>query len=250
MDAANLFHSVAPEGRLVDRVVDQIQRLILDGHLRVGTRLPSEMELAAQLGVSRTVIREAVRILTAKGLLETRPGVGSIVRQMTRDQVVEPLGHLLRAHNVTLDDLHEVRGILEVEIAGLAARQADAEDIAKLRQAMEAMTRATNDAEALAAHDAEFHRALAQATHNPLLVILLDSIRDLMQEVRLRVSSYPDIVEVIIPDHYRVLDCVVAGDEEGARRAMREHIDHAREFQRAVFMREADDPEMSGDLES
>ena len=241
-----LFRSVAPEGRLVDRVVNQIQRLIVDGYLRVGTRLPSEMELAAQLGVSRTVIREAVRILTAKGLLETRPGVGSVVRQMTRDQVVEPLGHLLRAHNVTLDELHEVRGILEVEIAGLAARQADAEDITKLRQAMEAMTRATNDAEALAAHDAEFHRALAQATHNPLLVILLDSIRDLMQEVRLRVSSYPGIAEVIVPDHYRVLECVAAGDEEGARRAMREHIDHARDFQRAVFSRDNDEPETAG----
>lgn len=232
---ADLFHSVAPEGRLVDLVVSQIQRLIVDGQLRVGTRLPSEVELAAQLGVSRTVIREAVRILTAKGLLETRPGVGSIVRQMTRDQVVEPLGHLLRTHNVTLDDLHEVRGILEVEIAGMAAQQADAEDIAKLRQAVEAMTRATNDAKALAAHDAEFHRALAQATHNPLLVILLDSIRDLMQEVRLRVSSYPGIAEVIVPDHHRILNCVVARDGEGARHAMREHIDHAREFQRAVF---------------
>ena len=110
---------------------------------------------------------------------------------------------------------------------------------------MEEMTRATNDAEALAAHDAEFHRALAQATHNPLLVILLDSIRDLMQEVRLRVSSYPGIAEVIVPDHYRVLECVAAGDEEGARRAMREHIDHARDFQRAVFSRDTDEPETS-----
>lgn len=241
----NLFHSVAPEGRLVDRVVSQIQRLIVDGHLRIGTRLPSEMELAAQLGVSRTVIREAVRILTAKGLLETRPGVGSIVRQMTRDQVVEPLGHLLRAHNVTPDDLHEVRGILEVEIAGLAARQADTEDIGRLRQAMAEMSKATKGAEALAARDAEFHRALAQATHNPLLVILLDSIHDLMQEVRLRVSSYPGIAEVIIPDHYRILDYVVAGDEEGARHAMREHIDHAREFQRAVFSQETGDSEVA-----
>jgi DNA-binding FadR family transcriptional regulator len=67
-----------------------------------------------------------------------------------------------------------------------------------------------------------------------------------MQEVRLRVSSYPGIVEVIVPDHYRVLDCVVAGDEEGARRAMREHIDHARDIQRAVFLQETSNPETSG----
>jgi len=237
----SLFHSVAPEGRLVDRVVDQIQRLIVDGHLQAGTRLPSETELAAQLGVSRTVVREAVRILTAKGLLETRPGVGSIVRQVTRDRVVEPLSYMLRAHNVTLDDLHEVRGILEVEIAGSAAQQATNEDLARLREAVEAMSKVVDDPMALAAYDAEFHRALAQATHNPLLVILLDSIRDLMQEVRLRVSSYPGVVDVIIPDHYRVLECVMAGDEEGARNAMREHIEHARQFQRAVFLQGTDD---------
>jgi DNA-binding FadR family transcriptional regulator len=230
-----MFRSVAVEGRLVDRVASEIQRLIVDGQLLAGMRLPSEMELAAQLAVSRTVIREAVHILMAKGLLETRPGVGTIVREVTRDQVVEPLGHLLRVHNASLDHLYQVRAILEVEIAALAAAQAGEQDIAELQRMIREMEAASGNPETVAACDAEFHRWLAQTTANPLLIILLDSIRDLMQEVRLRVSTEPFVLRTIIPDHRRVLDCIIARDPEGARRAMRAHIDHARSIQLSVF---------------
>ena len=235
MTSENLFHAVAVEGRLVDRVANEIQRLIVDGQLPAGTKLPSEMELTGRLAVSRTVIRESVHILTAKGLLETRPGVGTIVRQVTRDQVVEPLGHLLRARNATLDHLSQVRSILEVEIAALAAAQATREDMAGLETVMAEMEAAAGDAVTIAARDADFHRGLAEITRNPLLIILLDSIRDLMREVRLQVSSHPDVVHTIIPDHRRILQRVVAGDPDGARRSMLEHIEHARKIQLAVF---------------
>src|SRR3990172_4915905 len=93
----SLFRSVGIKGGLVDRVVEEIQRVIVNGHLELGMKLPPERELAEELGVSRTVIREAVRILVAKGLLETRPGVGTIVRQVNRDQIVGPLSLLLQA---------------------------------------------------------------------------------------------------------------------------------------------------------
>ena len=235
MSVETMFRSVAAEGRLVDRVANEIQRLIVDGQLQAGVRLPSEMELAAQLAVSRTVIREAMHVLIAKGLLVTRPGVGTVVREITRDQVVEPLGHLLRVHNVSLDHLHQVRAILEVEIAGLAAAAASQMDVAELQQIMADMEAAAGDPETVAACDAEFHRWLAQATDNPLLVILLDTIRDLMQEVRLRVSTEPFVLQTIIPDHRRVLDSVVAHDPDGARQAMRTHVDHSRSIQLSVF---------------
>jgi GntR family transcriptional regulator, transcriptional repressor for pyruvate dehydrogenase complex len=235
MSVETMFQSVAQEGRLVDRVASEIQRLIVDGQLQAGVRLPSEMELAAQLAVSRTVIREAVHTLMAKGLLETRPGVGTTVREVTRDQVVEPLGHLLRVHNASLDHLYQVRAILEVEIAALAATQATPDDISELRQIMAGMESASDNPERVAASDAEFHRWLAQITRNPLLIILLDSIRDLMQEVRLRVSTYPDVVQTIIPDHRLILECVIANDAAGARSAMRNHVEHARTIQQSVF---------------
>lgn len=243
MSVETMFRSVAAEGRLVDRVASEIQRSIVDGQLQAGMRLPSEMELAAQLAVSRTVIREAVHTLMAKGLLETRPGVGTIVREVTRDQVVEPLGHLLRVHNASLDHLYQVRSILEVEIAALAATQAGEEDIAALQRIIREMEAASSEPETVAACDAEFHRWLAQTTDNPLLIILLDSIRDLMQEVRLRVSTEPFVLQTIIPDHRRVLDRIIAHDPDGARRAMRAHVDHARSIQLSVFAQPHDDPD-------
>jgi GntR family transcriptional regulator, transcriptional repressor for pyruvate dehydrogenase complex len=236
MSQEGLFRTVGSRGRLVDRVVDEVQTLIVGGQLPAGTRLPAEMGLAARFAVSRTVIREAVRILVAKGLLETRPGVGTTVRQVTRDQVVEPLSMLLQVHKGSIDHLHQVRSILEVAIAGLAAAQATPEDIIELRQIVTDQAMVGNEPTEFAAKDADFHRGLANTTHNPLLSILLDSIRDMMQEIRLRVSSRPDFNPLIVHDHQRILDCVAAKDADGARRAMQEHIERARAFQEQVFV--------------
>lgn len=237
MDSEAMFRNVGVQGGLVDRVVTEIQRVIVSGRLEPGMKLLPERELADELGVSRTVIREAVRILVAKGLLETKPGVGTIVRQVTSDQIVEPLSLLLQTQKrgVSIDHLHQVRRMLEIEIAGLAALQATTEDIAELREVLVEMESVTDIPEAFAARDADFHRGLAKTTHNPLLIILLDSIRDLMQEVRLLVTRHPALREKVTPDHQRILECVAAKDQEGARQAMEEHLEHARWFQEELL---------------
>ena len=204
-DDSSLFQTVSKQ-RLVDRVVTDVQDLIIQGKLAVGAKLPPERELAELLGVSRTVIREAVRILVTKGLLESKHGIGTMVRQVTRDQLVEPLGWLLQRNGVTLDDLHEVRTILEVEIAGQSAKRATAEDIARLEQLLEhAFTVRTNPA-AFAASDAEFHQVLAAILHNSMLTVLLDSIRTLMAEIRLKVSRYSEFDTIVLADHNAILE--------------------------------------------
>ncbi|MDI7276074.1 MAG: FadR/GntR family transcriptional regulator [Anaerolineae bacterium] len=237
MSGSSLFPTIGAEGRLVDRVVDEIQKLIVSGRLEPGARLPPERELAGQLGVSRTVMREAVHILVARGLLESKPGVGTMVRQVTSGQVAEPLLLLLQTqgHRVTVDDLHQVRSILEVAIADLAAANATPDDIDHLRRVMEGMEAARGDPAGFAQRDAEYHRALAQATHNPLLVALLDSIRDLMREVRQLVATQPGLAEMVLPYHRRLLERVIAGDARGARREMREHLEQARSVQEAAL---------------
>jgi GntR family transcriptional repressor for pyruvate dehydrogenase complex len=247
MQDQNLFRYVGIKGGLVDRVVGEIQRVIVDGQLEPGMKLPPERELAYELGVSRTVIREAVRILVAKGLLETRPGVGTLVRQVGRDQIVEPLSLLLQSQEggISLDHLHQVRQILEVEIAGLAAVQATEEDIARLKQIVNRMEAAAGVPESFAALDGDFHQALARTTRNPLLVLLLDSIRDVMQAVRLRVNRHPGLYERVMRDHTQIVERVAAKDARGARQAMREHLEHARDIQHAVLQHE-DDPLPTG----
>lgn len=231
MVTQTLFRTVGSKEKLVDRVVNEIEELIITGELAPQTKLPPERELTEQLGVSRTVVREAVRILVTKGLLETQPGVGTTVRQMTREQVVEPLNLLLRyrtGDKVSFDQLHQVRSILEIEIAGLAASQATEADLAQLKQIMAEMEAAQHDLDTLAARDADFHSALAKMTHNPLLAILVDSIRDLLQEYIALVTRYLDPRQDNLPLHSNLLERIEARDVEGARQAMRENLDQMR----------------------
>jgi len=229
-----LFRTIGSKDRLVDRVVNEIQRFILAGDLAPGSRLPPEREFAEQLGVRRTVLREAVRALVYKGYLETKQGIGTIVRRPSRELIAEPLGVLLQSKGLTIDHLHHVRSILEVEIVGLAALQATEQDLRSLQETVNGMVTA-NSPEEFADLDADFHKTLAQTSHNPLLVVLLDSIRDVMQEVRLRVTSHPYLRQTVIPDHAHILERVAARDVEGARQAMVAHLEHARRIQEELL---------------
>ena len=231
------FGAIGNKSALVNRVVQSIQEQILSDRLVVGTRLPPERELASRLGVSRTVVREAVCILAATGLLETRHGVGTTVRALSRDEVVKPLNLFLRTwgNAVSLEHLHQVRSILEVENAGLAAGQASEEDIQDLRRITVEMTAAAEDPVLFATKDSEFHRRLAETTHNPLLTLLLDSIQDLMIEIRRLVAKESDLFERVMPEHLKIFECIAARDAEGARQTMREHLATALNVQRKAL---------------
>ena len=228
MNEQTLFRAVGTSERLVDRVVDEIERLILDGSLQPGVRLPPEREFAEQLGVSRTVVREAVHILVAKGLLETRHGVGTIVRQVGGAQVVEQLGLLLQTRGMSLDHLFQVRIILEVEIAGLAASHVKEKDIAELESILENMRAVNDDPDAFAQGDIDFHRYLCNITGNPFFGMLLDSIRGMLQLIRLSTSRNLALHESVLVDLRLILDCVANGDVPGARESMRTHLESGR----------------------
>ena len=220
--------------RVMPDVVRALATDILSGRYAPGTLLPRENDLCAEHGVSRTVIREAVRILVTKGLLESKHGIGTMVRQGRRDQLVEPLGWLLQRNDATLDDLHEVRTILEVEIAGEAARRATEEDIAQLEQVVQHAAIVRTDPPAFAASDAEFHQLLANILHNTMLSVLLDAIRTLMSEIRLKVSRNSEFGTIVLADHAAILKAIRGRDSVGARAAMQSHLVHARAFHRAL----------------
>ena len=227
MTHESLFPTIGSKVRLVDRVVDEIQKLILNGQLKPGMKLPPERELADEIGVSRPVVREAVSILVAKGLLETKRGVGTIVRNMTRDQIVEPFNLLMKIRvggGVTFEQLYQVRSILEVKNAELAASEATDDDIIALRQVMADMEANQDDMVVFAVKDTDFHQLLAHATHNPVLELLTGVIRDLLEEYIVRVTVYLDPSRDVLPFHQRILDAVAAKDVEGARQAMEAHL--------------------------
>ena len=168
----NIFPTIGTSERLADRVAAEIQKLISQRDLIPDMKLPSERELCEQFGVSRTVVREAVRMLVSKGLLETRRGKGTLVCRMTSDQLSEPLSMLVatQSDRFTVDHIHQVRSILEVAIVRLAARQATEEDLLPAARSGRQNAEMDPHGERFAALDTDFHTLLAQTTHNPLLV--------------------------------------------------------------------------------
>jgi GntR family transcriptional regulator, transcriptional repressor for pyruvate dehydrogenase complex len=235
--ATPIFEQVAREPRLSDKVAEMMLETILSKRLDVGDRLPSERELGEQFGVSRTVVREAVRELVAKGVIEVRSGSGLRVAAVNASAVSESMSLFLRGGTVNFEKVHEVRRVLEVHIAALAAERARPEDVAALRAVHERMQAEAGDVEAAARDDLEFHRAIARATHNELFLVLLDSIGGSQVDIRrenLGSGSAPATLE----QHARVLDRIAAHDPEGARDAMAAHLDGVAAWWRAHGGRE------------
>ncbi len=224
---------------LHEQVAEKIQQLMINESLLPGHRLPSERNLAERLNVSRTVIREAMRVLSAQGLLEVKPGSGTYIRELSLNDAAASIGLYLNMHQVKnhYKDLMEIRRTLEVEIVGLAAERATGEDIVALETAVEEIERNREDAETFTRADLAFHECLAKATHNVLYPILLAPIADLQLEFRLAAYKHdqPATVKGALDYHRRILDRVRDQDAEGARQVMHEHLDQAHEVIKAAY---------------
>jgi DNA-binding FadR family transcriptional regulator len=216
-----------PVGRskLFEQIVEQIQGRIVRGELRAGDRLLPERELAASFGASRTAVREALKTLAQMGLVDMRPGRGTVVTDNTSDAMRSSLGLMLRVSHLTSPNaLVELREIIEPEIAALAAARATDLHIAALRDAVETMQRSLRLAGDYIEADTRFHRTLALATQNPLIVALVDSIVGLLAEQRTLIFSVPGGPERGQVFHKTLLDAVERRDIELARTAMRAHL--------------------------
>ena len=217
---------VSREPRLSDKVAELLLETILSRRLRPGERLPSERELGEQFGVSRTVIREAVRALAAKGLIDVRTGSGLRVAAVDASAVSESIGLYLRGGSLEYGKVHEVRKLLEIEIAGLAAERAMPEHIAGLQANCEELERALKvDIEAASRLDLEFHRQIALATDNALYLLLLDSIGEALLEIR-RENLQTGAGPATLRFHRQIYDAIAAHDPAAAREAMTEHLAH------------------------
>jgi len=232
-----MYTSVVRETTLTARAEAQVERLITEGYLKAGDRLPSEKELGAKLKVSKTVIREAIRSLAAKGLVEVRAGSGTYVLDLDQEIVARPLSLLLRSHTLDPQHIHEVREVLEVRIAGLAAERAQAADIEAMEASIRKLQKPRLAAVEYAEADLEFHHCLARATGNLLFSLLVDSLNGVMKEVRLLAfrADGPAAAERAVLYHSRILEKVRARDRQGACDAMLEHLgDAAATLQRVM----------------
>ena len=215
--------------RLYEQIVNQIEHRIEAGELRVGDQLPSERELAEQFGVSRTAVREAVKALRQKGLLEIRPGRGTFITNGTSDTVRNSLGMLMKI-GITKGsgDLVEVREILEPEIAALAATRMTDEYISAMQEAVNIMDTALDNVDVFVEADLDFHLALAEGTQNLIVPILMDSIIDLLREQRKRTGLTKGGLQRGQIHHKKILDAVSRRDAQAARQAMQDHLKQVR----------------------
>ncbi len=215
--------------KVYEQITEQIEQRILKGELRSGDRLPTERELAEQFQASRTAVREAMKTLAQKGLVDMRPGRGTIVIDGTSRAMRHSLGLMMRVGQISgSENLVEVREILEPEIAALAATRATAEHIAALQEAVTIMDASLDDADTYIAADNDFHRALAKATQNELILTFVDSIVYLLSEQRKHIFSVGGGSARGQIYHKLLLDTILRRDPEAARAAMRGHLQQVR----------------------
>lgn len=219
-----MFQPVERNERLSDKVAQQLLESIVSQRLAPGTRLPSERELGEQFNVSRTVIREAVRDLAAKGVVDVRSGSGARVANVEAASVSESMSLYLRGQGLSYADVNEVRFALEAVTARLAAERADADEEAELLASGERLAGLTGDLEKASREDVEFHRLVARATHNPLFIVVLDSIGDVLLDIRRATLRLEGRVEQAAHHHRLIAEAITAHDVHAAEAAMREHL--------------------------
>jgi GntR family transcriptional regulator, transcriptional repressor for pyruvate dehydrogenase complex len=226
--------------RLYEQIVQQIEESIVKGDLKAGDQLPAERELAQRFGVSRTAVREAVKALREKGLVEAYSGRGTFITDGTTQAVRQSLDLMAKIGQPEgSTHLAEVRAILEPEIAALAAIRIQEPELSTMREAVAAMDRAGQDPEMYIEADLDFHLALAEGAANPLILSLLDSIVGLLREQRLRIFRVPGGPERGQIHHKRILDAVERHDAEKAREAMRAHLSQVRDDSQAPAAKRA-----------
>jgi DNA-binding FadR family transcriptional regulator len=211
--------------RFSDQIADLIQKKILEDNLAVDTGLPSEIEMAQEFQVSRSVIREALRILEISGLVNIKKGPtgGIFVSYGYHAPIIRSLNNLITSGEVTVDHLIDARLLIEPHIAGQAALNADDEDLIKFEALFEDSASHFDDAVRLKQNNLEFHLLLARASGNPVLAVMLESLFELLAE---RTLNFVDLAleRKFFKIHKAIFEVIARRQPEETRRLIRQDI--------------------------
>lgn len=224
------MYRVVRTSRLYEQIVRQIEQSVLKGTLKTGDQLPSERELAQQLRVSRTAVREAVKALCQKGLVEVHSGQGTFITDGTSQAARQSFDLMVKVgQQESSEHLVQLRLLLEPGIAALAAERMQAEHLSVLHDTIAVMDRAQKSPAAYIEADLDFHLALAEAAANPLILSLIDSIVGLLREQRIKIFNVKGGPERGQIYHRRILQAMEKRDPEMARTAMGDHLEQVRQ---------------------
>lgn len=215
--------------KIYEEVSEILHEKIRAGLLQPGDRLDSVEQLAEQLQVSRSAVREALSALKAMGLIEIKQGSGTFVKSVTSSQLDFPLSTAILTNKQDVSHLLEVRKIIEVGAAASAAIHRTDADIQKMAQILEEMQRVQGDGELGEKVDFQFHAAISAASQNPLLTMILDQVSGLMLETmketrRIWLYSKKTTSEKLYDEHMQIFLAIKQQNEELAKHAMTSHL--------------------------
>ena len=218
------FHGPVSRRNTYELIAEDVLKLIGDGRLRPGDALPTERELTQSYGVGRSSIREALRVLESKGVIEPN-GKGGFSVAAYGKPLNRSLEVLLTLREGDLRELFDVRRIFEVELAALAAASRKQTHLNRMAAAIEKMVEGIGDEERYIGADVQFHLTIAEATGNRVAQHTMLAIRELLRRALSTIYQIPKSAEQSIDDHRAILAAIEAHDAEGARERMREHLE-------------------------
>jgi GntR family transcriptional repressor for pyruvate dehydrogenase complex len=218
---------VSPREPPLAEITRKLLDYLLSGEVEPGTKIPGERQLAEALGVGRSAVREAIKSLSLLGLLDVRQGDGTYLSRSGSDllpRVIE-WGLLLKVPSIM--DLLEARAEIEIVAAGLAASRAGEDEVAVLRQRLDALRQAVGDVDAYVEADIAFHLEIARASGNEVFANLVASLRSLLRVWVDRVLRHAGETESSLAMHEPIIKAIASADPEAARKAMKAHMDRA-----------------------
>ncbi len=210
---ANRTHKIS------DQIIEQIRNAILSGHFKPGDKVASEKELMSEFGVSKATLREALRVLEGMGLVEIKKGIsgGVFIAEVDMRTTIHGIINFLHFKTVSVKDITMIRYLLEPPVAQIAASRIQPEDIVKLEHII---TETPSTSPAIVSKEIGFHRYLARMTENPILILVMDFIDNILNDIKFQLDLGTEFYHKVAKSHRAILECLKQKDGVGARREM------------------------------
>lgn len=227
-----MTYSKIKKQKVYELIIEEIKKLLEDGRLAPGDKLPPERELATLFSVSRGAVREAMSFLEARGFIEVKPGIGNFLIPNTRAEVIQMFDSIVNEKDVLLIELLELRQSIEGQAAYYAAERRTATDLEKIKSALKRLEQSVKSDEVAAEEDFEFHFSVIRASHNSMMVHTLQLVSDAclkgVYEAQMGAIQIPGKRQQVMEEHYEIYHAIRDSNPERARRAVIDHLENVK----------------------
>jgi len=212
-----LFQAASRTHKISDQIIEQIRNAILSGRFKPGDKVASEKELMSEFGVSKATLREALRVLEGMGLVEIKKGIsgGVFIAEVDMKTTISGIINFLHFKTVSVKDITMIRYLLEPPVVQIAASRIQPEDIVKLENII---TETPATSPAIVSKEIGFHRYLARMTENPILILVMDFIDNILNDIKFQLDLGVEFYHKVAKSHQAILECLKQKDGVGARR--------------------------------